>query len=164
MRCSSIRAAAPWESVLMLFARHLARARINWVFGIAVLLSAASVVDCSGDRIVQPADDGDVIPLDDSYFSDALGKPIPVEFDTYESSRQVVHPSVVTFPSAWNGHRTWLALTPYPNSDTRVENPSRYATESDASRRVPSGGTNPAGTPTRGNLSDPGRSYEPEPN
>ena len=148
----------------MLFARHLARARINWVFGIAVLLSAASVVDCSGDRIVQPADDGDVIPLDGSYFSDALGKPIPVEFDTYESSRQVVHPSVVTFPSAWNGQRIWLALTPYPNSDTRVENPSLYVSESGDSWIVPSGVTNPVARTTRGYLSDPELSYDPETN
>src|SRR2546430_17087460 len=105
-------------------ARHLARANINWVLGAAVLFSAASVFACSSDRIAQPASYGDVVTPTESDFPTGLGKPIPIEFDTYENSRQVVHPSAVSFPSEWNERRFWLALTPYPNSATQAENPS----------------------------------------
>jgi hypothetical protein len=141
-------------------ARHPARARVNWLFG-AVLLSAASVLACTGDRIVEPASDGDVIPMTETEFAVALGKPIPIEFDTYESSRQVVHPTVVAFPSAWHGERIWLALTPYPNSDSHVENPSLYGSEGGDSWVIPSGVTNPLAKTSRGYLSDPELAYDP---
>jgi len=148
----------------MSHARHHARSCFNWVVGAAVLLSAASVVACSGDRIAQPTSDGDVIPLDDGSLSAELGKPVPIEFDTYESSRQVVHPSVVQFPSTWNGQRMWLALTPYPNSDTRAENPSLYGSDGGDSWIVPSGVTNPVARTTRGYLSDPDLAFDPATN
>jgi hypothetical protein len=147
----------------MLSARHPARAKINWVFGAAVLFSAASVIGCSSDRVVQPDSYGDVTAIEGD-FPTRLGKPVPIEFDTYENSRQVVHPSAVSFPSAWNGRRFWLALTPYPNSDTRVENPSLFSSESGDDWTVPSGVTNPVAKTSRGYLSDPDLTYDPATN
>jgi len=121
----------------------------------------AGVVSCTGDRVTQPyLEDGDVATTK-SDFSSALGKPTPIEFNTYESSQQVVHPSVVAFASPWHGQRVWLALTPYPNSDSRVENPSLYGSAGGDSWAVPTGVTNPLVRTARGYLSDPELTYDP---
>ena len=90
-----------------------------------------------------------------------LGQPIPIDFQTYENSHQVVHPSAVAFASDWHGHRFWLALTPYPNSDSDVENPSLFGSATGDSWAVPSGITNPVATTGRGYLSDPELAYDP---
>lgn len=34
-----------------------------------------------------------------------------------------IHPSILFFPSSWNGFKYWLAFTPYPNSNSIYENP-----------------------------------------
>jgi hypothetical protein len=119
---------------------------------------------CSTDRIAAPASDGDVFLKDDSLFTATLGKPVPIEFETYERSRQVVHPSAVAFPSAWNGQRFWLALTPYPNSDSRMENPSLFNSGDGNSFIVPAGVTNPVARTSRGYLSDPDLAFDPASN
>lgn len=111
-----------------------------------------------------PASNGDVFLDDDSLFTTDLGKPVPIEFETYENSRQVVHPSVVEFPSPWNGQRVWLALTPYPNSDAQVENPSLFTSADGNSFTVPAGITNPVARTTRGYLSDPDLVFDPATN
>ncbi len=137
----------------MLFARHHARARSKLLF--TALLCGALGVGCSNDRIVQPSRDGEVFlagtPFGGS--SNALGAPVPIEFETYESSKQVVHPSAVMFPSTWHGQRFWLALTPYPNSDSRVENPSLYTSATGESWGIPAGLRNPIARTERGYLS-----------
>ena len=142
-------------------ARHHTRTQLHWAIGAVVFVGAIWGTACSTDRVLQPSRDGDVV-LSDSLFTAAeLGKPAPIEFATYESSRQVVHPSVVAFPSTWNGQRFWLALTPYPNSDRRVENPSLYGSASGDSWIVPAGITNPVARTTRGYLSDPDLAFDP---
>jgi hypothetical protein len=147
---------------MMFPARHYARARISWIFGAATLVSTNFGVGCSADRLAQPDSDGDVSLVATGVENTiGLGAPVPIDFDTYERSRQVVHPSALAFPSAWHGQRFWLALTPYPNSDTRVENPSLFNSASGDDWVVPSGMVNPVATTTRGYLSDPDLAYDP---
>jgi len=144
----------------MLSARHHARARSSLVFA-TLVLGGALGVGCTDARILQPDRDGEVALETPATLETTLGAPVPIEFDTYEASRQVVHPSAVVFPSAWHGQRFWLALTPYPNSDSRVENPSLYAGATGADWLAPKGLTNPVARTRRGYLSDPDLAYDP---
>jgi hypothetical protein len=145
---------------VMLSARHRARARRTSLLAAPLLCGA--LVGCSHDRIVQPSLDGDVaLTGAGGSLANAVGAPVPIEFETYEASRQVVHPSAVMFPSAWHGQRFWLALTPYPNSDSRVENPSLYSSATGDAWAIPAGVTNPVMRTKRGYLSDPELVYDP---
>lgn len=143
-------------------ARQLTR---TLIIAIVVLGCTSLWSACSGDRLVQPDSDGDVaLPLVGGLSSrpvSGLGAPVPIEFKTYESSNQVVHPSVVSFPSSWNGRSYWLALTPYPNSDSRVENPSLFASATGDDWSTPPGVTNPLAQTSRGYLSDPDLVFDP---
>jgi hypothetical protein len=139
----------------MLTARHLARTQYVLVVG-AALSCAALGLGCSADRAFVP-NDGEVSLEDLSL----LGQPTPIEFETYENSRQVVHPSAVSFAQPWHGQRFWLALTPYPNGDSHVENPSVYGSMTGDSWTVPSGLVNPVAHTQRGYLSDPELAYDP---
>lgn len=136
-------------------ARHLARAPYTIALGVA-LSSAVLALGCSADRAFLPSDSNG--SLDDLSL---LGQPTPIEFDTYEKSKQVVHPSAVSFAQPWHGERFWLALTPYPNGDSRVENPSVYGSNDGDSWKVPAGVVNPVAKTTRGYLSDPELAYDP---
>jgi hypothetical protein len=62
---------------------------------------------------------------------------------TYDGSGQAVHPSVIYFPKAWNGYQYWMAMTPYPSSKSRYENPSILGSNDGKTWVVPSGLTNP---------------------
>ena len=50
----------------------------------------------------------------------------PCTTPTYDGSGQGMHPSVYDAGAGetWNGHRYWMAMTPYPNNDSTKENPS----------------------------------------
>ena len=48
---------------------------------------------------------------------------------TYDGSDQVVHPDIYYDADGWNDYCYWLALTPFPNGNDRLENPSIYASE-----------------------------------
>jgi hypothetical protein len=148
----------------MLSARHQIRAHLHRALGAVAVLGVMWATGCSTDRIAAPESDGDVSLADDSLFTATLGKPVPIEFETYESSRQVVHPSAVAFPSTWNGQRFWLALTPYPNGDSHVENPSLFNSGDGNSFTVPTGVTNPVARTSRGYLSDPDLAFDPASN
>jgi len=136
-------------------ARHLARAQYTLLAG-AALSCAALGLGCSADRMLVPSD-GEVSLEDLSL----IGVPTPIEFETYENSHQVVHPSAVAFAQPWHGQRFWLALTPYPNSDSHVENPSVYGSTTGDSWSVPAGLVNPVAQTARGYLSDPELAYDP---
>jgi len=136
-------------------ARHLARARYAFAL-VAAFSSAATGLGCSADRVLVP-NDGEVSLEDLSL----LGRPTPIEFETYDKSHQVVHPSAVAFAQPWHGQRFWLALTPYPNSDSHVENPSVYGSMTGDSWSVPTGLVNPVAHTSRGYLSDPELTYDP---
>jgi hypothetical protein len=141
-------------------ARHYARAPIHRSLTAAVVFGVALGLGCSNDRLMQP-EDGEVDIATPAFAESLIGTPIPIEFETYERSRQVVHPSAVEFRDAWHGQRFWLVLTPYPNSDTHVENPSLFSSATGDDWTVPTGVSNPLATTTRGYLSDPDLVYDP---
>jgi hypothetical protein len=85
-----------------------------------------------------------------------------IRFATYDSMGQVTHPSAVVFPEPWNGYRYWMALTPYPFSDARHENPSLYVSRTGRVWSVPDGVTNPLERSANGYLSDPSLVYDPD--
>ena len=47
------------------------------------------------------------------------------------------HPSVVYIPNGWNGHKYWLASTPYPQNTAVFESPCIYYGDEDASGNPP---------------------------
>jgi hypothetical protein len=144
----------------MFFARHLARSHIITLFGLLAMGGIVVAAGCSADRALEPSDGEVELASSAQSDLDVLGQPIPLDFATYENSHQVVHPSAVAFPSAWHGQRFWLALTPYPNSDSKVENPSLYGSATGDEWAVPAGVTNPVATTGRGYLSDPDLIYD----
>ena len=56
---------------------------------------------------------------------------------------QTTHPSALYFKDGWNGHKFWLAHTPYAFSNIRQENPSIAVSDNGVSWEVPTGVTNP---------------------
>ncbi|MEP6763529.1 MAG: sialidase family protein [Gemmatimonadaceae bacterium] len=96
-----------------------------------------------------------------AFLAALVNPPTALTFDTYEGSGQVVHPDVVTFDQPWHGHRMWNAITPYPNSAIRFENPSLFASDDGDNWSVPEGVKNPLSTTSRGYLSDPDMLFEP---
>jgi hypothetical protein len=46
-----------------------------------------------------------------------------LEIPTYDNGGQPTHPKVLYFEDGWNGHKFWMAFTPWTNQDNRVENP-----------------------------------------
>ena len=114
---------------------------------------------CSSDRLVQPPEalqSVDVLPTDDlpSLFG-TLRTPLPVELRTYDGSNEVVHPDLLELSTPWHGRSHWLAATPYPNSQSRYENPSLYVSESGRTWDAAPGVVNPIAQTSRGYLSDP---------
>jgi hypothetical protein len=144
-------------------ARQLTRVCV--LVPVLALVVGTFFTGCSGDRLLQPPSDGDVVlPLLAGARAsnlNGLGAPVPIDFVTYDSSHQVVHPSAVRFPSSWHGQRYWLALTPYPNSDSRVENPSIFGSSTGDVFTTPVGVTNPLVRTSRGYLSDPDLVFDP---
>lgn len=47
------------------------------------------------------------------------------------------HPSIVYIPDGWNGHKYWLATTPYPHAIDVFENPCIYYGDEDADGNPP---------------------------
>ena len=88
----------------------------------------------------------------------------PLGLVTYDGSGQTVHPDYVETGALWAHSAQYLFITPYPDGDTRFENPSLF--ESTDLRRwtIPSGLTNPIFAPVQGYYSDPDAVYVPERN
>lgn len=88
----------------------------------------------------------------------------PLSISTYDGSGYTVHPDVIDFGAGgWNGHRYWMAITPFPNEDPAYENPSIYYSDDKTTWAVPDGLTNPIEpTPSGGSgyNSDPGLLYD----
>ena len=96
--------------------------------------------------------------------SDALpfDQLIPLDFATYDGSRQVVHPDYAATPGGTFGRPDHLAITPYPFGNASYENPSFF----EAGRRdlweLGAGVPNPVVLPDVGYLSDPDLVYVPD--
>jgi len=62
---------------------------------------------------------------------------------TYEDSGELTHPSVIYFTDGWNGYKYWMAMTPYPNADITLENPSIVVSNDGITWIEPEGINNP---------------------
>jgi hypothetical protein len=84
-----------------------------------------------------------------------LANALLLDVPTYEGSGQAVHPDVVAGSGALSGF--WLALTPYPNGNVDVENPSIFRSAAGTDWIVPAGVHNPLALPgvDAAYLSDP---------
>lgn len=80
---------------------------------------------------------------------------------TYDGSRQTVHPDFARTPTDWGAYELHLALTPYPNGANALENPSVFVSRLGYRWFPESGVTNPIIAPTNGYLSDPDLVYVP---
>jgi hypothetical protein len=73
--------------------------------------------------------------------------PEKIDIDTYDGANEVTHPSVwdskTETGTIWNGYRYWMAITPYADSNSHVENPCIYASNDLETWIVPTGLTNP---------------------
>src|SRR5699024_6579455 len=47
----------------------------------------------------------------------------PMRVPTPDGTGQATHPSVIDVPGRWNGHRYWMAYTPYTYADDATEDP-----------------------------------------
>jgi hypothetical protein len=103
-----------------------------------------------------------------------VSKPKLLDIPTYDGSGACVHPSVcipqspsgVFGSNAIGWHRWWMAMTPFANSDSTLENPSILCSDDGINWFVPTGVTNPIVPPIRaeGNNwynADPNLTYNP---
>jgi hypothetical protein len=113
-------------------------ARVN-----SVLMATATATTC---------DPSDCFPSE--RLSSTLSDATLLNLATYEASGQAMHPAVVRGHGAATGF--WLAITPYPSSNSSFENPSIYRSKDAHSWVAPAGVTNPIVLPEPGGyLSDP---------
>ncbi len=98
--------------------------------------SSCDLINCVDDRIGDNPNDWKVLNI-----------------PTYDGSGEITHPDVVRggLGLRW----LWMAVTPYPNSDTDKENPSLFQSHNGRFWRIPKGLTNPVVKPADGYLSDP---------
>jgi hypothetical protein len=87
---------------------------------------------------------------------------LPLDFATYDGSRQVVHPDYAATPAGAFGQRFHLAITPYPFGDAAYENPSIFQGARRDHWDLGPGAPNPVVLPGAGYLSDPDIVYVPE--
>ncbi len=99
------------------------------------------------------AEGPDAVPFDQIF---------PLDFETYDGSRQVVHPDFAATPAGVFGRPFHLAITPYPFGNPALENPSIFESTRRSIWDLPDGGPNPVVLPGSGYLSDPDLVYVPE--
>jgi hypothetical protein len=68
-----------------------------------------------------------------------VNAPAPVNLRMYDGSSQAVHPDVLFAPSGFGGYQYWMAVTPYPYCNDRLENPSLRASHDGLHWVLPSG-------------------------
>lgn len=82
---------------------------------------------------------------------------------TYDGSGQAIHPSVIYFADGCYGYKYWMAMTPYPDTDSQKENPSILASNDGSTWEVPLGLSNPLiPSPSPGYNADPDIVYNDE--
>lgn len=113
---------------------------------LAFVLATAACSDGAGPHVVQ---------LTDIHI---------LTLTTYDGSGQAVHPDAAATPPSWGAGAEQLFVTPYPNGNATLENPSLY-TGGLLDWLVPPGVTNPiVARPDVGYLSDPDQVFNPETN
>jgi hypothetical protein len=108
----------------------------------ACLFLTLALVACSG--VVSPP----LPPLTSP--APLKNAPTPLVTPTYDGSGQTVEPTVLYFPNGWQGYQYWMAVSPYPYEDERLENPSILVSHDGQNWSVPPGLTNPIVSPTKG--------------
>ena len=106
------------------------------------------------------SNDADAFILADGLSSraSATNAAAPLTTPTYDTSGEAVHPDVYDagVGNTWNGKRYWMAMTPYPASNSAYENPSILCSTDGTTWTVPAGLTNPIDAkPAGANNSDP---------
>lgn len=126
-------------------ARHrllLAAASGAWI------VATACARDAAAPTAVEPG-----APSDTTLMVPSIVQAFSVR--TYDGSGQAVHPDFVTPVNPWSHRPRYLALTPYPNGDTKFENPVLYSGADGMNWTVAKGTPNPLVYPKNGYLSDP---------
>lgn len=78
-----------------------------------------------------------------------------LKITNYLGNHQNIHPKVLHFPQKLWGYKFWMAYTPYPNGDTKAENPCIAVSNDMINWEVPKGLINPLdNTPHGGYNSD----------
>lgn len=79
-------------------------------------------------------------------------EPISIETpEPYASTQgQATHPDVYYNKDGWNGHKYWMAFTPYHNSDEENENPSVVYSDDGINFLELEGASNPIDSPEKG--------------
>ena len=74
-----------------------------------------------------------------------LHRPVLLNLETSEGSGQAVHPDVVHIPEGfgWQNWTYWMACTPYPNAESRFENPEIFVSHDGVAWTTPDGIHNP---------------------
>ncbi len=108
---------------------------------------------------LQPATFSALAEGPDALPFDAL---LPLDFQTYDGSGQVVHPDYAATPDGVFGQRHHLAVTPYPFGNAKFENPSFFEGARRDHWALGAGAPNPVVLPDVGYLSDPDLVYVPE--
>lgn len=87
----------------------------------------------------------------------ANGADKPLSIPTYvDGNGENVHPSVYHNSFGWNGHKYWMVITPFAESNDQVENPSIVVSDNGKTWTVPQGISNPiVPAPDGGYNSDP---------
>ena len=88
----------------------------------------------------------------------------PLTLETYDRSGQTVHPDFVTTGPEWTRGPDYLFITPYPNGNALLENPSVYESTDFLHWLAPGGVVNPIAAPQEGYYSDPDAVFVPERN
>lgn len=120
--------------------RMRARFRKHNILTAVLIVSGLLAAGCSGNE----PDQGFSMPADGT-----------LRLVNYLGNEQNIHPKVLYFEQGWNGHRFWMAYTPYPQGNTDAENPCLAVSDDGANWECPAGVTNPiAPTPPTGYNSD----------
>lgn len=77
--------------------------------------------------------------IEDDRLEKARGKVNLFIETAYDGYNQPIHPKVITFASAWNGYKYWMATTPYPYALDNTENPHIHASNDLINWEVPVG-------------------------
>lgn len=103
-----------------------------------------------------------VFAADAAAESGPTSSPLALALTTPDGSGQTVHPDFVAMPSGWPAFHEYLVMTPYPNGNATLENPSIFAQSAPSVWMPPPGVSNPIVTPRGGYLSDPDAVAVPE--
>ena len=128
------------------------QARARWVLGgvEGVSRAAAAVAQLEPATFTAIAEAPGQVPF---------GEVHVLDIQTYEGSKQVVHPDYVRVPDGTLQAGHHLAITPYPFGDAAHENPSHFVGEQMDRFALPAGAPNPVVRTANGHLSDPDMLY-----